>query len=111
MPLSSIKINNAPLDVTADKILDAAYQNVKIDKILYVNFYGYFVDSAVIQAFSGVSVPSDIASGVVGIHSTGLSENEYFGLTFIVQPLYWYEIRSTIIGGTITINRWFETFI
>jgi len=66
--------------------------------------------NAYIQGKSdGSSPPTTIASGIIGIETGLLGEDNSFEISFVVAPGQNYRIDSSTTNGTTVLGAWFET--
>lgn len=66
--------------------------------------------SATVQGKSdGAAPPTTIASGIVGLQSGLLNEDNTFQISFTVAAGANYRIDSAVANGTATKGSWFET--
>lgn len=57
------------------------------------------------------SNPVTVASGIVGIESGLLNEDNSFQIMFICQPSEYYQLDSSSNNGTVTLGLWFEALL
>lgn len=113
------QVNYPKLQVnqTASRNLDVTYTNTDSTRTLEVAATVRCAitlggGNAYAQGFSDDATPPvTAASGIVGIQTGLLSENNSFQLVFKVAPGKKYIITSSATNGTVTKGNWFETYI
>ncbi len=101
------------VDVSASRAINSTYTNnasynLKVEATFrcVVTVAG---GNAYIQGKSDTNTPpTTVATGIVGIESGLLSEDNSFQISFIVRPTYNYRIDSATTNGTATLGKWFE---
>lgn len=103
------------VDVTASRAFNTTYTNSGSGvKSVMAMVCGRCVitlaaGSSFLQAFADAGgTPSTVASGVVGIESGLLNEDNTYQLCFVATNGLNYRVNATTANGTLTLERWFE---
>jgi hypothetical protein len=100
-------------DATASRALNTTYTNSSVQTLMVMATVRCAITlaagNATVQGKSDIATPPTVAaSGVVGIESGLLNEDNTFQLTFTVAPGATYIISSATTNGTATLGSWFE---
>ncbi len=105
-------------DVTVSRALNTTYSNNDAVRTLHVTATVRCAISldggnAYIQGKAEVTAgdPAAVASGIVGIEAGLLNEDNSYEVNFYVMPGEKYRIDSSTTDGTVTLGKWFETYI
>lgn len=114
---SQVNFPRLQIDQTASRDLDATYTNNDLTRTLEVSAtvrcaITVLGGNAYVQGFSDDATPPVTdASGIVGIQTGLLNENNLFQLVFKVSPGKKYIITTSALNGSVTKGKWFEIFI
>ena|SRR3990167_6237407 len=100
-------------DVTGSRALATTYANGGTASLLcFVNVRCAITVAAGSAWFQAIAdngaPPTTVVSGVVGIQSGLLSEDNTFMCLFVVGTSLNYRVNTTNSNGTTTLNSWFE---
>ena len=116
-PVSSCTIASAGkgvTDVTASRALNTTYSNLTTASSMLVMMTGRCATTlaggtAYMQALSDTATnPTTVISGIIGIQSGLLSEDNSFQVIFPVGTSSYYRVVSSATNGTVTLGRWYE---
>lgn len=118
-PADSATIANAAVttvDATASRALDTTYTNSNAARSILVMATIRCVatlgaGNAYVQAKADTSAPpTTVVSGLVGIQSGLLNEDNTYQICFVVPAgtNQNYRIDSSVTNGTTTLHKWFE---
>lgn len=107
---------SAPVDVTASRALNTTYTNSSTSRLFVHATVRCAITvaggNAYVQAKSDTSTPpTTVASGVVGIESGLVDEDNSLQVVFLVNPGAKYRLDSSTTDGTATLGNWFEMSI
>ena len=109
------KPNQVPTatDLTASRALNTTYTNTNQYSVLVLITLRCAITVAAGSAYAqaksdSASPPTTLASGVVGIESGLLNEDNTFQLSFLAEAGKNYRVDSTVANGTVTLGKWME---
>lgn len=104
--------NNGWSDMSSSRAKDTVYSN-GVFPILVVATFRCVISvaggNAYVQAKSdGLTTPTTVASGKIGIEAGLLGEDNSYQIVFMVKPGANYSIASAVTNGTVTLGKWIE---
>lgn len=112
LKVDTLLTNRKWTDVSSSRAKDTVYQNGNNSIMVMATFkcaVSVAGGNAYAQAKSdSTATPTTVASGLVGIETGLLNENNTFQLVFVVTPLSYYKVVSSTTNGTVTLEKWFE---
>lgn len=101
---------------TSGRALDTTYANTSPRSLLVTATARCAITVAAGNAYiQGVSdaaaPPTTIASGIVGVQSGLVGEDNSAQISFVVAPGMNYRVNSSTTNGTVTLGEWFETIL
>lgn len=107
--------NQGWTDMTASRAKDTVYANGVKPLLVLATFRCAITaggGNAYVQAKSdGLSTPTTVASGKVGIEAGLNGEDNNFQIAFFVNPGANYSIASSATNGTVTLGKWIEVIL
>lgn len=104
----------AQVNRTASRALNTTYTNSSARSLMVTVTARCAITVAAGNAYlqgvsDGAAPPTTIASGVVGVQSGLLGEDNSVQVSFVVAPGMNYRVNSSATNGTVTLGEWFET--